>query len=108
VRWSRLGSLPLLGKSAFPTPSTALEPTAVTLRSTAAAQRELLGCKSRLRIGAITRKKAPHKTMWVTGAFDTAGEVLHALVRSIRVAMISYINMEVSHAASDADRARPT
>jgi hypothetical protein len=46
--------------------------------------------------------------LWVIVAFDTAGEVLHALVRCIGIVVISDRDSEVYHASPDADRTHPT
>jgi hypothetical protein len=45
------------------------------------------------------------KTSWLFVSFDTAGEVLEALVRSLGVVKIPSLDVEVHHASPDADRA---
>jgi hypothetical protein len=40
---------------------------------------------------------------WVIVTFDTAGEVLEALVECLGVVTVSHRNVEVYHAAPDAD-----
>jgi DNA replication protein DnaC len=68
----------------------------------------------RLLTEEVTAKEEKHVTMrtvtklviisWVSVVFDTAGEVVQALVRCIGIVVISDRHSEVSHASPDADR----
>jgi hypothetical protein len=46
--------------------------------------------------------------LWFLASFDTAGEVLRALVGCLGVEKVSCIDVEVSHASPDADWTHPT
>jgi hypothetical protein len=58
--------------------------------------------------GEISLIAALAKITWLIVAFDTAGEVLEALVRCIGIVKIPSLDVEVPHASPDADRACPS
>jgi hypothetical protein len=65
-----------------------------------------LGCLSAGR-AYLTHSTNLATTLWLCVIFDTAGEVLEALVGCLGVVTVSHRNMEVYHAAPDADWTYP-
>ena len=58
-------------------------------------------------VGMTTNPDVIKQVIEILTKSDTAGEVLHALVRCIGIVVISDRDSEVYHASPDADRTHP-